>query len=100
MVEDDAPEIEYSPLCGGVTRDGITVHVEIYRLAEGDEGWSLEVVDQENGSTVWNETFASETKTHMPSSTEPWMQKEFGHLPSSPQDERIKVNRWPLVPPQ
>jgi hypothetical protein len=52
MVEDD-PELEYSRLCGDVARDGITVRVEVYRLAGGREGWSLEVVDQEGASTVW-----------------------------------------------
>jgi hypothetical protein len=30
MVEDDDPELEFSPLCGDHTRDGITVCVEIY----------------------------------------------------------------------
>jgi hypothetical protein len=32
MLTDDDPEVDYSPLCGSVTRDGITVRVEIYRL--------------------------------------------------------------------
>jgi len=60
MNDDDTPEIESSPLCAKVTRDGITVRVEIYRLAGSNEGWSLEVVDQENGSTVWDQTFAKD----------------------------------------
>jgi hypothetical protein len=60
MAEDDEPEIEYSPLCGSVTRDGITVRVEIYRLARSGDGWSLEVVDQEDASTVWDETFPND----------------------------------------
>jgi len=59
MIEDD-PEIENSPLCEIITRDGITVRVEIYRLAGSDEGWSLEVVDREGGSTVWDGTFSSD----------------------------------------
>ena len=37
-------EIETSPLCESVTRDGMTVRVKIYRLR--GEGWSLEVIDQ------------------------------------------------------
>jgi hypothetical protein len=45
MTNDDDYEIEHSPLSGRVTRDGITVSVEIYRLRNGSEGWSLEVVD-------------------------------------------------------
>jgi len=43
-------EIEYSPLCDEITRDGLTVRVQIYRLKSGNEGWSLEVVDHENVS--------------------------------------------------
>lgn len=63
MIEDD-PEIEESPLSDVVTRDGITVRVEIYRLKEGDGGWSLEVVDQEGGSTVWDDRFATDKEAH------------------------------------
>jgi hypothetical protein len=40
MIDDD-PDIEKSPLSGKVTRDGVIVSVEIYPLAEGEEGWSL-----------------------------------------------------------
>jgi hypothetical protein len=62
--QDDDPEIEDSPLCGVVTREGITIRVQIYRLAGRNDGWSLEVVDQEGGSTVWNETFSSDTEAY------------------------------------
>ena len=60
MINDNDPEIESSRLCRSVTRDGITVRVEICRLAGSDEHWSLEVVDQEGGSTVWDETFVKD----------------------------------------
>ena len=61
MVDDDNnPEIESSPICGSVTRDGITVRVEIYRIAGRGEGWSLEVIDREGASTVWDDTFADD----------------------------------------
>ena len=46
MIEDD-PEIEESPLSGIVTREGLSVRVEIHRLVEGDRSWTLEVVDPE-----------------------------------------------------
>jgi hypothetical protein len=59
MTEHD-PEIESSPLCASVIREGITVRVEIYRIAGSGEGWSLEVVDQDGGSTVWSELFATD----------------------------------------
>ena len=59
MIDED-PEIEESPLSGTVTRDGITVRVEIYRLVEGDESWTLEVIDHEGASTVWDDRFATD----------------------------------------
>ena len=55
-MEDETPEIETSPLSGRFSRDGITVEVKIYRLRGVNEDWSLEVVDHEDASTVWNET--------------------------------------------
>jgi hypothetical protein len=54
------PEIEYSPLCEEVSRDGITVKLQIYRLKGGPEGWSLEVVDYKDSSTVWEDLFATD----------------------------------------
>jgi hypothetical protein len=60
MTGNDEPEIESSPLCTSVTRDGITVRVEIYRIAGSGEGWLLEVVDQDGGSTVWSDQFATD----------------------------------------
>ena len=60
MRDEDDPEIEYSPLCEEVTRDGLTVRVQIYRLKNGDSGWSLEVIDQEGASTVWDDLFATD----------------------------------------
>ncbi len=54
---DDEIEIESSPLCRKLTRDGIEVDVLIYRMEGSDDGWSLEVVDEENASTVWDELF-------------------------------------------
>ena len=64
MTEDDTPEIESSTLCTSVTREGITVGVEIYRIAGSGEGWSLEVVDQDGGSTVWSDLFATHRKAY------------------------------------
>jgi hypothetical protein len=60
----DDPELEFSPLCGSVTRDGVSVRVEIYRLAERDEGWSLEVIDEDDASTVWDDTFATDHEAY------------------------------------
>ena len=63
MSEDD-PQIAYSPLCGEITRDGVTVRVQIYRLAEGEEGWSLEVIDHEGASTVWDDLFVTDKEAY------------------------------------
>ena len=60
MTEEDVPEIESSPLCTSVAREGIALRVEIYRIAGSEEGWSLEVVDQDGGSTVWSDLFATD----------------------------------------
>jgi hypothetical protein len=60
MTIDENPEIEYSPFCEEVRRDGTTVKLQIYRLKGGTEGWSLEVVDSEDRSTVWEDLFATD----------------------------------------
>ena len=64
MSKEEDPEIEYSALCGKVSRDGTTVRVEIYRIAEGSEGWSLEVIDEEGASTVWDDLFATDEEAY------------------------------------
>jgi len=53
------PEIVMSPLCREIAGDGTTIQVDIYR-GEGDSGWILEVIDEENASTVWDEPFATD----------------------------------------
>ena len=63
-MNDDDPKLEYSPLCGSVTRDGLSVRVEIYKVAESGEGWSLEVIDEEDASTVWDDTFATDQEAY------------------------------------
>ncbi|AWI90540.1 hypothetical protein C0214_21315 [Methylobacterium sp. DM1] len=57
-------ELEFSPLSGRVTRDGVTVQVHIYRFAGTDEEWTLEVVDHEDGSSVWDEQFATDADAY------------------------------------
>ncbi len=53
------PKIVKSSLTRTVTKDGITVRVEIIRL-EGETGWSLEVVNAKNTSIVWDELFPTD----------------------------------------
>ena len=64
MIRDDDVELENSPLSGELTRDGVTVRIEIYRIRDSGEGWSLEVVDHEGTSTVWDETFPTDQDAH------------------------------------
>jgi hypothetical protein len=50
------PEIVMSPLCREISGDDIKIQVDIYR-GENDSGWILEVIDEENASTVWDDPF-------------------------------------------
>jgi hypothetical protein len=50
------PEIIMSPLCQEIEKDGTKIQVDIYRI-EGEPGWILEVIDEENASTIWDEPF-------------------------------------------
>lgn len=56
MTEYPVPKM--SPLCRSVTRDGKTVQIDIYE--DGNNGWLLEIVDEYNNSTVWDDSFSTE----------------------------------------
>jgi len=62
-VSERDPNIVTSGLSGAVTRDGITVDVQIYRL-EDRPGWSLEVVNAKGTSTVWDDLFDTDNDAH------------------------------------
>jgi len=51
----DESDLIYSPLQQHYTSGGQTVEVCIYRMP--DTGWTLEVVDQYQNSTVWDGEF-------------------------------------------
>lgn len=57
--DDDIPTIITSERTGDYMRDGISIDIQIYRLEEQDY-WTLEVVDSEGGSTVWDDKFATD----------------------------------------
>ena len=57
---DEEPELETSPLSQEVSSGDKTVLVEIYRL-EGEASWTLEVVDEYNNSTVWDDVFETDS---------------------------------------
>lgn len=50
--------VNMSPLCQPVTRNGKSVQVDIYD--DGNGAWLLEVVDEYNNSTVWEDAFTTE----------------------------------------
>ena len=53
------PNIVYSGLSRKIVVDGLDFRVEIYRL-EHEPGWSLEVIDKDGTSTVWDDQFKSD----------------------------------------
>jgi len=55
---DDEPDFIESPLSQHVTRNGVTVRVDIY--GDSDNRWILEIVDAENTSHVWDEHFETD----------------------------------------
>ena len=55
---DQEPDFIDSPLSQSITRNGVTVRVEIYGDSNG--AWILEVVDAENASHVWDEHFETD----------------------------------------
>ena len=54
----DEIELKMSPLCQKVESNGKSVEVEIY--GNGDGKWILEVVDEFNNSTVWDDAFPTD----------------------------------------
>lgn len=56
--EYDENDLIDSPLTQQYTDEGQTVEVRIYRLP--NTGWTLEVVDQFNNSTVWDGEFSTD----------------------------------------
>lgn len=54
----DAAAFIQSPLCQQYQADGETVNIDIYRTEES--GWVLEIVDQNNNSTLWEDHFETD----------------------------------------
>lgn len=58
-----APNIITSHLSRKFMIDGEVFKFEIYKL-EGEEGWALEVIDEEGTSTVWDDLFETDEAAH------------------------------------
>lgn len=56
---DEDPTIIYSDLCQNIDRDGIKIEVCIIRL-EHETDWTLEVVNENGTSIVWDDVFLSD----------------------------------------
>ena len=44
-----------SPLCCSISRDGLTVHIDIHE--DDERGWILGVIDDGGNATVWTDRF-------------------------------------------
>ncbi|MCV9965741.1 hypothetical protein OIU34_28120 [Pararhizobium sp. BT-229] len=53
-------KLEHSDFAGEFTDDGVTVLVDIFRKEGSTDGWTMEVIDQEEGLTVWEEPFPTD----------------------------------------
>lgn len=51
-------ELTYSPLNCAISKDGYNVEINIYKSA--DTEWFLEIVDQNNYSTCWEDQFETD----------------------------------------
>lgn len=61
MIEEDEPNLVTSSKSTRVEVDGYAFNIEIYRL-ECDATWTLEVIDNQNTSHVWDESFQSDAE--------------------------------------
>jgi hypothetical protein len=61
MNEDDEPNLVTSGKSRTVVIDDHSFAINIFRL-EGEQYWSLEVVDGDNTSHVWDHQFASDSE--------------------------------------
>jgi uncharacterized protein len=57
------PNIVYSEFAGRFTQDGVSVEVVIVKLEGGSE-WTLEVVNSEGTSFVWDESFLDDHEAY------------------------------------
>ena len=57
-MSDEEYEVILSDLSEKFTQEGKSVRIDIYQ--DGDDGWILEVVDQFNNSTIWDDPFPTD----------------------------------------
>ncbi len=59
MIDDDEPNLVDSGKSQQIVVDGYPFSIEIYRL-EADKTWTLEIVDPEGTSHVWDDQFSTD----------------------------------------
>ena len=59
MIDDDEPKLVESSKSQQIVVDGYAFSIEIYRL-EAEKMWTLEIVDHEGTSHVWDDPFSSD----------------------------------------
>ena len=53
-------KLQHSDFSGEFEDDGITVLVDIYKALGSQDGWTLEVISQDDDVTTWEDTFATD----------------------------------------
>lgn len=56
----EEPTLEISALSQLISSGGRTANIQIYRL-EGEKSWVLEIEDEFNNSTVWDDRFDTDS---------------------------------------
>lgn len=62
-MRDPDPNIIVSELFQSFTKDGVTVEVQIFRF-EDDPKWTLEVVNNDGTSIVWDDLFDTDDEAY------------------------------------
>lgn len=57
----DLSKIEHSPYSRDVTRNGITVHVDIFRLPALGKYWTMRVTGSMGYATIWDGQFHNDS---------------------------------------
>jgi hypothetical protein len=55
---------EFSDFSGEFVDDEISLSLRIYRVAGTHHDWTLEVVDEDGNTTVWNDTFDTDQEAY------------------------------------
>lgn len=60
MTDDEGAGVEFSPLSQLFAQGDLTVEVTIRRPQASAEGWTLEVIVDDDNAVVWEEPFATD----------------------------------------